>query len=75
MFILSILDVFQRLRTLKGRKTTRIFITHRFGHLTRHADLILYVEFFYLFHDSVADLSAVVSRRANWWSLVVMKNS
>jgi energy-coupling factor transporter ATP-binding protein EcfA2 len=34
-------DVFQRLRTLKGRKTTRLFITHRFGHLTKHADLIL----------------------------------
>ncbi|PVF98445.1 P-loop containing nucleoside triphosphate hydrolase protein [Serendipita vermifera] len=34
-------DVFQRLRTLRGRKTTRIFITHRFGHLTKHADLIL----------------------------------
>lgn len=34
-------DVFQSLRELRGRKTTRIFITHRFGHLTKHADLIL----------------------------------
>ncbi|PVF98440.1 P-loop containing nucleoside triphosphate hydrolase protein [Serendipita vermifera] len=34
-------DVFQSLRTLRGRRTTRIFITHRFGHLTKHADLIL----------------------------------
>ncbi|PVF98309.1 P-loop containing nucleoside triphosphate hydrolase protein [Serendipita vermifera] len=34
-------DVFQSLRTLRGRKTTKIFITHRFGHLTKHADIIL----------------------------------
>ncbi|KIM29074.1 hypothetical protein M408DRAFT_127791 [Serendipita vermifera MAFF 305830] len=34
-------EVFQRLRGLKGRKTTKVFITHRFGHLTKHADFIL----------------------------------
>lgn len=36
-------EVFQRLRGLKGRRTTKIFITHRFGHLTKHADFILFV--------------------------------
>ncbi|KAG8756280.1 hypothetical protein FRC14_003205 [Serendipita sp. 396] len=34
-------DIFQNLRTSQGRKRTRVFITHRFGHLTKHADLIL----------------------------------
>lgn len=35
-------EIFRRLRTLGGeRKKTRIFITHRFGHLTNFADLIL----------------------------------
>ncbi|KAG8808166.1 hypothetical protein FRC17_004076 [Serendipita sp. 399] len=34
-------DIFHNLRTSQGRKRTRIFITHRFGHLTKHADLIL----------------------------------
>lgn len=33
-------DLFDRLRSLKGTKTM-IFSTHRFGNLTRHADLIL----------------------------------
>jgi hypothetical protein len=36
------LDLFSRLRELRGNKTM-IFSTHRFGNLTRHADLILYV--------------------------------
>jgi len=31
--------ILSRLRDLDGR--TRIFITHRFGHLAKHADLIL----------------------------------
>jgi hypothetical protein len=35
-------DLFQRLRQLRGNKTM-IFSSHRFGNLTRHADLILYV--------------------------------
>ena len=35
------LDLFERLRKLKGDKTM-IFSSHRFGNLTRHADLILY---------------------------------
>ncbi|KAG8788782.1 hypothetical protein FRC16_001316 [Serendipita sp. 398] len=34
-------DIFHNLRTSQGGKRTRIFITHRFGHLTKHADLIL----------------------------------
>ena len=38
----SFLDLFSRLRKLRGKKTM-IFSTHRFGNLTRHADLILYV--------------------------------
>ena len=33
-------DLFQRLRQLRGNKTM-IFSSHRFGNLTRHADLIL----------------------------------
>jgi hypothetical protein len=37
-----LVDLFQRLRQLKGTKTM-VFSSHRFGNLTRHADLILYV--------------------------------
>jgi len=33
-------DLFQRLRALKGEKTM-MFSSHRFGHLTKHADVIL----------------------------------
>ncbi|KAI6137034.1 P-loop containing nucleoside triphosphate hydrolase protein [Pisolithus sp. B1] len=36
-------DLFQRLRTLRGSKTM-VFSSHRFGNLTRHADLILYMD-------------------------------
>jgi len=36
-------DLFQRLRVLKGEKTM-VFSSHRFGHLTKHADVILYVK-------------------------------
>ncbi|KIK41834.1 hypothetical protein CY34DRAFT_805591 [Suillus luteus UH-Slu-Lm8-n1] len=36
-------DLFERLRKLRGSKTM-IFSTHRFGNLTRHADLILYMD-------------------------------
>ncbi|KAI0056772.1 P-loop containing nucleoside triphosphate hydrolase protein [Artomyces pyxidatus] len=39
-------DLFARLRELRGNKTM-VFSTHRFGNLTRHADLIMYM------HDSV----------------------
>ena len=35
-------DLFDRLRELRGSKTM-VFSSHRFGNLTRHADLILYV--------------------------------
>ena len=35
-------DLFERLRNLRGNKTM-IFSSHRFGNLTRHADLILCV--------------------------------
>ncbi|EED84781.1 predicted protein [Postia placenta Mad-698-R] len=35
-------DLFARLRDLRGNKTM-IFSSHRFGNLTRHADLILYI--------------------------------
>src|SRR6266702_403083 len=38
----SFIDLFSRLRKLRGNKTM-IFSTHRFGSLTRHADLILCV--------------------------------
>ncbi|KAF9229816.1 P-loop containing nucleoside triphosphate hydrolase protein, partial [Gyrodon lividus] len=36
-------DLFERLRALRGNKTM-IFSSHRFGSLTRHADLILYMD-------------------------------
>jgi hypothetical protein len=36
------IDLFERLRELRGSKTM-IFSSHRFGNLTRHADLILRV--------------------------------
>jgi len=35
-------DLFQRLRELRGNKTM-LFSSHRFGNLTRHADVILYM--------------------------------
>ncbi|KAJ3547942.1 hypothetical protein NMY22_g1464 [Coprinellus aureogranulatus] len=35
-------DLFTRLRELRGNKSM-VFSTHRFGKLTRHADLILYI--------------------------------
>lgn len=34
--------LFQKLREHRAGKTM-IFVTHRFGHLTKHADLILFV--------------------------------
>ena len=34
-------DLFERLRELRGNKTM-LFSSHRFGNLTRHADVILY---------------------------------
>lgn len=33
-------DLFDRLRALRGSKTM-VFSSHRFGNLTRHADLIM----------------------------------
>lgn len=33
-------QLFERLRAMRTGKTV-IFVTHRFGHLTKHADLIL----------------------------------
>ncbi|EIW86264.1 P-loop containing nucleoside triphosphate hydrolase protein [Coniophora puteana RWD-64-598 SS2] len=36
-------DLFERLRALRGNKTM-VFSSHRFGNLTRHADLILYMD-------------------------------
>ncbi|KAG2028536.1 P-loop containing nucleoside triphosphate hydrolase protein [Suillus americanus] len=36
-------DLFERLRNLRGNKTM-IFSSHRFGNLTRYADLILYMD-------------------------------
>jgi ABC-type multidrug transport system fused ATPase/permease subunit len=35
-------DLFQRLRQLRSHKTM-IFSSHRFGNLTRHADVIIYI--------------------------------
>ncbi|KAI0716183.1 P-loop containing nucleoside triphosphate hydrolase protein [Cerioporus squamosus] len=36
-------DLFDRLRQLRGNKTM-VFSSHRFGNLTKHADLILYMD-------------------------------
>ena len=35
-------ELFQKLRLMREGKTM-VFVTHRFGHLTKHADLILWV--------------------------------
>lgn len=43
---MNVSDLFERLRQLRGNKTM-VFSSHRFGNLTRHADLILYT------HDSL----------------------
>jgi ABC-type bacteriocin/lantibiotic exporter with double-glycine peptidase domain len=37
-------ELFNQLRSTRAGKTM-IFITHRFGHLVKHADLILYAVF------------------------------
>ncbi|EGO19480.1 hypothetical protein SERLADRAFT_453452 [Serpula lacrymans var. lacrymans S7.9] len=42
LFLIHIQDLFERLRALRGNKTM-VFSSHRFGNLTRHADLILYM--------------------------------
>ena len=39
---MAMLDLFERLRQLRENKTM-IFSSHRYGQLTRHADLILSV--------------------------------
>ena len=33
-------ELFEKLRTVRPGKTM-VFVTHRFGHLTKHADLVL----------------------------------
>lgn len=38
--LLCVVDLFERLKALRGSKTM-IFSTHRFGYLTKHADVIL----------------------------------
>lgn len=43
-------DLFLRLRQLRGNKTM-VFSSHRFGNLTRHADLILWVSYTCLQRD------------------------
>lgn len=40
-------ELFERLRAMRAGKTM-VFVTHRFGHLTKHADLVLYVNSFRL---------------------------
>jgi energy-coupling factor transporter ATP-binding protein EcfA2 len=37
------MDLFRRLRDARAGRTM-IFVTHRFGHLTKHADLIMSVK-------------------------------
>ena len=57
----TVAEIFQRLRGLHGRKTTKIFITHRFGHLTKYADLILFV-FFFSTHDRPTLIEYILGR-------------
>ena len=42
-------EIFSRLREQRGGKTV-VFITHRFGHLTKYADMILCVSLSQLLH-------------------------
>ena len=42
------LKLFERLIAVREGKTM-IFVTHRFGHLTKHADQIMWVLFYYYF--------------------------
>ncbi len=52
LILLLPLDLFERLRLLRGNKTM-LFSSHRFGNLTRHADLILFCDFLFDFSESV----------------------
>ncbi|TFK24290.1 HlyB/MsbA family ABC transporter [Coprinopsis marcescibilis] len=62
-------DLFERLRELRGNKTM-IFSSHRFGKLTRNADLILYINNGSILeagkHD---DLMKIAGEYARIWNL------
>uniref|UniRef100_A0A0W0G9X5 Putative P-loop containing nucleoside triphosphate hydrolase protein n=1 Tax=Moniliophthora roreri TaxID=221103 RepID=A0A0W0G9X5_MONRR len=62
-------DLFERLRRLRGQKTM-IFSTHRFGNLTRHADLILYMNDSLIIEEGThADLIKADGEYARLWNL------
>ena len=49
-------ELFERLRALRAGKTM-VFVTHRFGHLTKYADVILYVLSSFLSSQCPAELT------------------
>ncbi|KAF5351552.1 hypothetical protein D9758_007240 [Tetrapyrgos nigripes] len=62
-------DLFERLRNLRGQKTM-IFSSHRFGNLTKHADLILYMDDSAILEEgSHSDLLEKNGEYAKIWSL------
>ncbi len=67
-------DLFERLRLLRGNKTM-LFSSHRFGNLTRHADLILFVISYLIFpSQSVNDVVVDIWMIQWWWRKVHMTN-
>ncbi|KIY65074.1 P-loop containing nucleoside triphosphate hydrolase protein [Cylindrobasidium torrendii FP15055 ss-10] len=62
-------DLFERLRHLRGDKTM-IFSSHRFGNLTRHADLILYMDNSVVVEEGThAELVASGGEYAKIWNI------
>ncbi|KAK7060894.1 hypothetical protein VNI00_000627 [Paramarasmius palmivorus] len=62
-------DLFERLRQLRGQKTM-VFSTHRFGNLTRHADLILYMNDSLIIEEGThSDLIKADGEYARLWNL------
>ncbi len=52
-------DLFDRLRELRGNKSM-VFSSHRFGNLTRHSDLILYVSLLLTMSDVRAKTMVII---------------
>ena len=57
-------DLFTRIRKLRGEKTM-IFSSHRFGQLTKPADLILYVSFGFFHRFGEIDEATLLHRYMN----------
>jgi energy-coupling factor transporter ATP-binding protein EcfA2 len=61
------LELFQKLRDARAGKTM-IFVTHRFGHLTKHADLIMSVTSLRLLDYGVLIISMTIQMYERWVS-------